>query len=80
MQFIGFREVSRQEFYDAMGPQNVTPCPRGNWPYSSDFRDPMGETHGKKISIMVMEYSLEENGKVNTRYYLPNARGEVGCE
>ena len=57
MQFIGFREVSRQEFYDAMG-----------------------ETHGKKISIMVMEYSLEENGKVNTRYYLPNARGEVGCE
>ena len=73
MNLAGFREVSDQEFYDAIGSQNVTPYPRGIWPYCSDFKTQSGEICGKKISV-------EENGKVNTRYYLPCSKKEASHE
>ncbi len=42
----GFKVVPRAEFFRAIGPQDVTPIPRGKYPYSSHWRTPRGELRG----------------------------------
>lgn len=60
------KEVTQEEFYRVIGPQNVTPTPEGNWPYTSYFRTPMGELRGK-----VINYLPEGEGLTKKRYLLP---------
>lgn len=60
------REVSKDDFYSAIGPQNVTPIPVGPWPYTSLFKTPSGEVRGKAVGFIPEGSALS-----STRYYLP---------
>jgi len=63
-------EVSKDEFFAAIGPQNVTPSIiTGKWPYSSDYVTPMREVRGKSVGYLPEGPALEAK-----RYYLPNNR------
>jgi hypothetical protein len=61
-------EVSKDEFFQVIGPQNVHPQPVGVWPYSSLFKTPLGEVRGK-----IVGYLPEDSGYPEDRYYLPGA-------
>ncbi len=56
----GWKEVSKTEFFHAIGPKDVTPVPTGAWPYLSLFKDKLGNVHGKI-----------QAGDPNNTYYLP---------
>jgi hypothetical protein len=62
------RQVSRDEFYEAMGPLNVHPCPVGPWPYTSLWKlnGGAGPTVGWSEGYLPMDSALPQ-----TRYYLP---------
>lgn len=63
-----WREVSEDEFYDAIGPQNVSPMiVRGSFPYTSVFVTPDGQQRGKAI-----DYRTAGGGTIEKRYMLPN--------
>lgn len=62
------REVSKDEFYAAMGPLNVTPVPTGPYPYTSLFKTPDGVTHGKAVG-----YYPEGSALPASRYFLPES-------
>lgn len=62
-----WREVTRTEFYQTIGPQNVHPSVIGGWPYISYFKTPHGEVRG-----ISEDYLPEGKGIEQTRYYLPN--------
>ena len=64
---ISWHEVSQDEFYSAMGRQNVRPYPIGNWPYTSLFKTPQGAVLGKAV-----KYYPEGSALTKTRYMLPN--------
>lgn len=42
----GFASVTRDEFFRVIGPQNVTPYPRGIYPYVSEWKTPGGSLRG----------------------------------
>jgi hypothetical protein len=63
---VGWQEVSQQDFYRGIGPQNVHPLIVGPWPYTSLFRAPSGEVRGKVVDFLPEDSSLTES-----RYYLP---------
>ena len=72
-----WRQVSKDEFFTAIGPQNVTPSisSSSRWPYSSDYIDyitPMREVRGKSVGYLPEGSALEAK-----RYYLPNAAGQT---
>tara|TARA_B100002049_G_scaffold93692_1_gene69268 strand:- start:1319 stop:1537 length:219 start_codon:yes stop_codon:yes gene_type:complete len=60
-----WREVTKDEFYREIGPQNVTPYPTGNFPYVSLYKLPDGRVCGKAV-----------DGKRHgdTKFYLPDTR------
>jgi hypothetical protein len=62
------REVSKEEFYKAIGPQNVHPRVIGPHPYTSSFVTPNGTERGRAVDFMP-----RVNGKLQTKYLLPNA-------
>lgn len=39
-------EVTKDQFYAAIGPLNVHPTPEGPWPYKSVFKTPSGRVMG----------------------------------
>jgi hypothetical protein len=41
-----WREVSREEFWRGIGPQDVHPVPVAPWPYASHFKTPAGHLRG----------------------------------
>jgi hypothetical protein len=42
----GFSPVTRDEFFRVIGPQNVTPYPRGRYPYVSEWTTQAGTLRG----------------------------------
>lgn len=60
-------EVSRETFYQVIGPQKVNPYPEGKYPYTSFFKTPSGIVRGKAV-----DYFPEESALPETRYYLPD--------
>lgn len=62
----GWREVTKDEFYRAIGPQDVHPSPQGRWPYTSLFKTRAGVVRGK-----AEDYKPEGSGLTKTRYWLP---------
>lgn len=61
------REVTKDQFYQSIGNQNVTPYPQqGPWPYTSLFKTPSGEVRGKVVGFVPEGAALEQK-----RYYLP---------
>ena len=61
------RGVSKEEFYKAIGTQNVSPRVIGTWPYTSLFVTPNGSERGR-----VVDFMPRVNGKPQTKYFLPN--------
>lgn len=61
-----WREVSKNEFFKVIGPQNVTPYPEGNWPYTSHFKTPSGIVRGKIVNFLP-----EGSALTQSRYLLP---------
>lgn len=68
----GGREVTQDEFFKAIGPLDVHPCPVGPYPYTSVFRTQLGVEHGRIVS----EYEHPELGcgLTKDRYYLTGGR------
>lgn len=63
---MAWREVSMDEFYRHIGPQNVHPTPTGPWPYTSMFKTPSGDVRGKTEGYLPDGSRLPKN-----RYFLP---------
>ena len=61
------KEVTGEEFYHVIGPQNVTPYAEGPWPYTSLFKTPSGEVRGKIVKHIPEGEALPVN-----RYMLPD--------
>lgn len=61
------REVSCDEFYEAIGTQNVHPWPTGLYPYKTLFRTQSGEVRG-----VAEGYFVEGSGLARTRYWIPD--------
>lgn len=64
----GWREVTKEDFYSVIGPQNVHPRVEGKFPYTSIFVTPSGYERGKAIDYIPVGRALPE-----TRYLLPNS-------
>ena len=65
-----FVEVSKSDFYAAIGPQNVTvSIVPGPYSYTSEFITPAREVRGRKVGCMP-----EGEGLAKYRYFLPNSR------
>lgn len=47
-----FNEVSREAFFDEMGPKDVHPTPTGNWPYTSLWKTRAGHVVGKTVNYL----------------------------
>ena len=62
----GFREVSKDEFYNIIGPLDVTLSALGNYPYTTEFK----LRHGRLIGKAVDSYKGEYFWPVVTRYYI----------
>ncbi len=58
-------EVTKDEFYAAMGRMDVHPQPVGPYPYTSLFKTKSGEVLGKAV-----DYFPEGKALYETRYYL----------
>jgi hypothetical protein len=43
------KQVTKDQFYAAIGPLNVHPCPIGEYPYTSEFKTPNGKIIGKTV-------------------------------
>lgn len=70
---LGWRLVTKDEFWAAIGNQNVTPRPVGPWPYTSLFKTPAGQVRGK-----IEDYLPEGSALTKSRYWLP-ASEVTGC-
>lgn len=66
----GWREVSKEDFYSEIGPQNVSPTVDGKWPYTSRFVTPRGDVRG-----ICEDYLPEGSGLTESRYFLPPNAG-----
>lgn len=65
-----WREVSKDDFFKAIGSQNVMPkIIADRWPYSSDYVTPTRAVIGKSVG-----YLPEGSALAAKRYYLPNTR------
>lgn len=62
----GWREVTKEEFYTAIGGLDVTPYPTGVWPYMSLWKTRNGSVYGKAEGYLKEGSALE-----STRYWLP---------
>jgi len=62
----GFREVSKDEFYNIVGPLDVTLSTLGNYPYTTEFK----LRHGRLVGKTVDSYAGEHSWPVVTRYYI----------
>ena len=62
-----WREVTKDEFFRAMGPQDVHPSIQGRWPYTSNWNTRAGKTIGK-----TEDYLPEGSALTKTRYWLPS--------
>ena len=62
----GFREVSKDEFYNIVGPLDATLSTLGNYPYTTEFK----LRHGRLIGKSVDSYEGEYLWPVVTRYYI----------
>lgn len=63
-----WREVSKDEFYRVIGPQDVSPSiVSDKWPYTSDFVTPNRQVRGKCVG-----YLPEGSALASKKYYLPN--------
>lgn len=43
------KKVTQEVFWSVIGPQNVTPYPVGDYPYTSTFKTPRGEIRGRIV-------------------------------
>lgn len=63
----GFREVGEKEFYDFVGPQDLTVHVIGEFPYTTEFR----LRHSAKVAAKVVEsYSDGIHYPIITRFYI----------
>lgn len=60
------KEVSKDEFFAVIGPQNVHPRIKGTYPYTCHFETPSSEIRGKTV-----DYIPDGEALPKTRYYLP---------
>lgn len=62
-----WKEVTKDEFWKAVGSLNVHPYPEGKYPYTSYFKFPDGSVFGKKVGYFPggIETAFPE-----ARYYL----------
>lgn len=60
------KQVTREEFFAAIGPQNVHPCPVGPYPYTSVFKTPAGHERGRIVETM-----QEGKAHPSAAYFLP---------
>jgi hypothetical protein len=66
---LGFRAISRDEFFATVGQLNVHPSSQDNYPYTSFWKTPNGQIMGKTI-----QYHPDGHiGKIATLYCVPNA-------
>ena len=63
----GMKEVTRKEFFEAIGKLDVHPHPEGKWPYTSYFKTPSGQVRGA-----IEDHLPEDSGLTKSRYHLPN--------
>jgi hypothetical protein len=60
-------KVTKDEFFKTIGPQNVHPqIMNSKWPYTRDFKTPLGEWRGRIIDFEV------EGDTIGSEYYLPD--------
>lgn len=52
------RQVTKDEFFAVMGPQNVMPSIKTGWPYTSDWELPNREVLGR--SVIRIERGIQE--------------------
>ena len=71
----GWREVTKEEFYSVIGPQNVHPRVEGKFPYTSTFVTQSGYERGKAIDYIQVGRAI-----IETRYLLPNAGAKPTAE
>jgi hypothetical protein len=62
----GWREVSKDEFFKAIGSQDVHPSPVGPWPYTSLFKTRSGDVRAKIVNTIP-----EGAGLPVSRFFLP---------
>lgn len=49
--YLGYVQVTKEEFYKAVGPVNCHPQPVGKYPYTSQFKTPSGIVVGAHVSV-----------------------------
>src|SRR5699024_3878553 len=64
----GYKEVSREEFYEGLAGLDVHPHIVGSFPYTSIFFTPRRVEYGR-----VIDYYPEGRGLTESRYLRPNA-------
>ena len=62
-----WKEVTRDEFFRVIGPQDVSPVAVGRWPYTSEWK-----TRNLRVIGKTVEYLPEGEGLTKTRYLLPD--------
>lgn len=60
------KEVTQQEFYDVIGKKDVHPSVVGQYPYTSEFKTPMGTVVGKVVG----SYKDGHMGITEKKYFL----------
>jgi len=60
------KEVTKEEFYGAIGKLNCIPDPQGKYPYTSVYKTPDGKEVGRVVKTL-------ENGQYppKSTYFLP---------
>ena len=62
---MGWKEVSRDQFFATVNQMDVTPWPTGNYPYTDLWKTRGGQVVGKTVG-----YHPEGSGLTATRYML----------
>ena len=60
-----WKEVTHDEFFRVIGPQDVTPVAVGRWPYTSEWKTRQLRVIGKTV-----DYLPEGEALTKTRYLL----------
>jgi len=62
-----FSEVTREEFFAAIGLRNLHPSPEGEWPYTSNFKTQMGHSYGRIEPVL---HPVHKRFLVGSTYWL----------
>lgn len=65
---MGWKEITKDEFFSTVGQMDVHPWPVGDWPYTSLWKTRSGTIAGKSILYYP---NGKESGMPATRYMVP---------